>query len=58
MHANTIEGELEKLHELQDEILKVQVPLSYSDELYDLHLHVEWVIQRLKREQQLTAGQS
>lgn len=58
MHANTIEGELEKLHELQDEILKVKVPLSYSDELYDLHLHVEWVIQRLKREKELTARDS
>ncbi|HTO04040.1 MAG TPA: TAXI family TRAP transporter solute-binding subunit, partial [Opitutus sp.] len=58
MRANTIEGELEKLHELQDEILKVKVPLSYSDELYDLHLHVEWVIQRLKREQEVTANGS
>jgi hypothetical protein len=55
MHADTIAGELEKLHQLQDEILKVKVPLSYSDELYDLHLHVEWVIQRVRRERELTA---
>lgn len=53
MQADTIEGELEKLHQLQDEILKVKVPLSYSDELYDLHLHVEWVIQRVEREKEL-----
>jgi hypothetical protein len=58
MQADTIEGELKKLHQLQDEILKVKVPLSYSDELYDLHLHVEWVIQRLKREKELTAAKS
>ena len=56
MHADTIEGELAKLHDLQDEILKVKVPLSYSDELYDLHLHVEWVIQRLRREKELAAA--
>jgi TRAP-type uncharacterized transport system substrate-binding protein len=56
MQADTIDSELEKLHQLQDEILKVKVPLSYSDELYDLHLHVEWVIQRLKREKELSAA--
>ena len=56
MQADKIEGELEKLHELQDEILKVKVPLSYSDELYDLHLHVEWVIQRVQREKELAAA--
>jgi hypothetical protein len=27
----------------------VQVPLSYADELYDLHLHIEWVLRRLER---------
>jgi uncharacterized protein len=53
MEADTIDRELEQLHQLHDDILKVKVPLSYSDELYDLHLHVEWVIQRLKREKEL-----
>jgi hypothetical protein len=56
MEPNTIDRELEKLHQLQDEILKVEVPLSYSDELYSLHLHVEWVIQRVKREKELAAA--
>jgi hypothetical protein len=46
---DTVERDLQGLHKLQDEILKVDVPLSYSDELYDLHLHIEWVIQRLER---------
>lgn len=45
----TIERDLERLHHLHDEILKVKVPHSYADELYDLHLHIEWVIQRLER---------
>lgn len=56
MDPNTIDRELEQLHQLQDEILKVEVPLSYSDELYSLHLHVEWVIQRVKREKELAGA--
>lgn len=45
----TCEADLQRLHELQDEILAVKVPLAYADELYDLHLHIEWVIRRLER---------
>jgi TRAP transporter TAXI family solute receptor len=45
---DTIEEDIRRLHDLQDEILRVQVPLSYSDELYDLHLHIDWVIRRLE----------
>lgn len=50
----TREADLRKLHDLQDEILAVRVPLSYTDELYDLHLHIDWVIRRL--EQTKSAG--
>jgi len=45
----TIERDLARLLELQDEILMVKVPHSYADELYDLHLHIEWVIRRLEQ---------
>jgi uncharacterized protein len=45
----TVDRDIAALHNLQDEILGVKVPLSYADELYDLHLHIEWVIQRLER---------
>jgi hypothetical protein len=45
----TVEEDIRNLHKLEDEILKVQVPLSYADELYDLHLHIEWVLRRLER---------
>ncbi len=44
----TVEADLHRLRELQTEILAVQVPLSYADELYELHLHIDWVIRRLE----------
>jgi TRAP transporter TAXI family solute receptor len=43
----TLEEDLKKLRDLQMEISSVDVPLSYTDELYDLHLHVAFVITRL-----------
>jgi uncharacterized protein len=45
----TVDEDIAGLLELENEILKVQVPLSYADELYDLHLHIEWVLRRLER---------
>lgn len=47
--ADLIQADIEKLHALQNEILTVKVPHSYADELYALHLHIDWVIQRLER---------
>ena len=43
----TLEEDLKKLRDLQMEISSVDVPLSYTDELYDLHIHVAFVITRL-----------
>jgi ABC-type amino acid transport substrate-binding protein len=48
IHA-TVDSDIRGLLALENEILKVQVPLSYADELYDLHLHIEWVLRRLER---------
>ena len=48
IHA-TVDADIRGLLALENEILKVQVPLSYADELYDLHLHIEWVLRRLER---------
>ena len=45
----TVDEDIAGLLKLEKEILKVQVPLSYADELYDLHLHIEWVLRRLER---------
>ncbi|WP_339510857.1 TAXI family TRAP transporter solute-binding subunit [Pseudomonas sp. RL_15y_Pfl2_60] len=51
-----LDAEIERLDQLQDELASVDVPLSYSNELYDLHVHLRYVIERLqtlqKRRQQ------
>lgn len=44
-----LDEEISRLTALQDELAKVEVPLSYTNELYQLHLHVRYVLQRLER---------
>lgn len=39
--------ELERLHQLENDLTQVDVPLSYAHELYTLHLHVRYMITRL-----------
>jgi TRAP transporter TAXI family solute receptor len=52
IHQGNIQTELkeqiERLHRLQDELTRVDVPLSYAHELYSLHLHVRYMINRLE----------
>jgi TRAP transporter TAXI family solute receptor len=43
-----LEEEIQGLHELEDELTRVDVPLSYAHELYELHLHIRYMINRLK----------
>lgn len=43
-----IDEEIQRLKDMQDELSKVEVPLSYTNELYELHLHVRFVLQRLQ----------
>lgn len=43
-----LDAEIERLDQLQDELASVDVPLSYSNELYDLHVHLRYVIERLQ----------
>ncbi len=50
-----IDDEIQRLSNLQNELATVEVPLSYTSELYELHLHVGFVLERL---QQLKADQS
>ena len=38
----------EQRRALESDLRRVEVPLSYADELYDLHLHVGHVLERLK----------
>ena len=58
-NRNTLPAQLDeeilRLQALQNELAKVEVPLSYTHELYELHLHVRFVIHRL---QELKAGRS
>ncbi|HZJ94171.1 MAG TPA: TAXI family TRAP transporter solute-binding subunit [Thiopseudomonas sp.] len=46
--AEQIDAEIKRLSALQDELAKVEVPLSYTNELYELHLHVRFVLKRLE----------
>lgn len=43
-----VDDEIKRLKALQDELTKVEVPLAYTNELYELHLHVRYVLQRLE----------
>ncbi|SDT93255.1 TRAP-type uncharacterized transport system, substrate-binding protein [Pseudomonas pohangensis] len=47
-----LDAEIVRLEGLEDELAKVDVPLSYSSELYELHVHLRYVIERLKALQQ------
>ncbi len=42
-----ISAEIERLEKLEDELARVEVPLSYSNELYELHMHLRYMIERL-----------
>lgn len=43
--------EVNELLKLEDELTQVDVPLSYAHELYSLHLHVGYMITRLRQMQ-------
>ena len=43
-----VDGEISRLKVLERELAQIQVPLSYSNELYQLHTHVRYMIQRLE----------
>ncbi len=40
---------ISKLDEMEEEARKVTIPLSYSDELYNLRLHIDLVRRKLKK---------
>ena len=64
LHAGSLphelQSEIERLEHLEDELATVEVPLSYSHELYELHMHLRYMIERLhavQRRQAQTPGQ-
>ncbi len=47
-----LDTEIAQLEQMQEQLAKVEVPLSYSNELYQLHVHLRYVIDRLQKLQQ------
>ena len=50
--AERLQDEIGRLEQLEVQLAKVEVPLSYSNELYQLHVHLRYVIERLQALQQ------
>ena len=59
LHKGTLpsdlSGEIQRLEQLESEMDSIDVPLSYSGELYELHMHLRYVIERLRGLQQRQA---
>ena len=49
MPTETLHTSLQKLNVLEEEVRKVSIPLSYSDELYNLRLHIDLVRKKLRK---------
>jgi len=47
--AEELDGLLAELHLMEEEIRKINVPLSYADELYDLRLHLAMVREQVEK---------
>ncbi|MBM7060004.1 PhnD/SsuA/transferrin family substrate-binding protein [Pseudomonas sp. UL073] len=53
-----LNAEINRLEQLEDELARVEVPLSYSSELYELHMHLRYMIERLQAYQRRTTATS
>ncbi len=53
-----LSAEIARLEALEDELARVEVPLSYSNELYELHMHLRYMIERLQALQRRRATQT
>ena len=53
---NDLDAEILRLERLEDELARIEVPLSYSSELYQLHMHLRYMIERLHALQQRTTA--
>ena len=49
--VETLRSSIEKLDTIEEEVRKVSIPLSYSDELYNLRLHIDLVRSKLQKGQ-------
>jgi TRAP-type uncharacterized transport system substrate-binding protein len=53
-----IAGKIKHLEQLEGELARVEVPLSYSNELYELHMHLRYMIERLSAYQRRTTAEA
>ncbi|CAD5108007.1 TAXI family TRAP transporter solute-binding subunit [Zestomonas carbonaria] len=53
-----LDNEIRRLERLEDELGRVEVPLSYSNELYELHVHLRYMIERLRNHRQRATEQA
>ena len=47
-----LSAEINRLEQLEDELGRIEVPLSYSNQLYELHMHLRYMIERLQAHRQ------
>ncbi len=47
--ADTLHSSIRLLDQIEEDVRKVAIPLSYSDELYNLRLHIDLVRSKLKK---------
>jgi len=47
--AEALQTSIRKLDAIEEEVRKVTIPLSYSDELYNLRLHIDLVRSKLRK---------
>ena len=52
-----IGAEIDAPGKLEDELARIEVPLSYSNELYELHMHLRYMIERLSAYQRRTTAE-
>jgi TRAP-type uncharacterized transport system substrate-binding protein len=55
--SSSLDEEIARLERLEDELARVEVPLSYSSELYELHMHLRYMIDRLIAYKQRTTDE-
>jgi hypothetical protein len=51
-----LDAEIARLERLEGELARVEVPLSYSSELYELHMHLRYMIERMHALQRRTTA--
>ena len=54
--ATVLAADIDRLRQMQHELGEITVPLSYMEEFYNLHMHVDFIRQRLEQGQPVDVG--